>query len=106
MGASADLPAQSLDDRNRRHRHPSMAELLERYRRQRAALLGGQRRRQEPGGHVAVNRPIEDAVAHQSLDFSEMLATSLVTLGIVAEIRRFERQLLGDEGEHGRRWLF
>jgi len=34
-----------------------------------------------------------------------MLAAGLVTLGIVAEVCRFERQLLGDEGEHGRRLL-
>jgi hypothetical protein len=53
------------------------------------SLLGGQRRGQEPSGHVAVNRPVEDAVADQGLDFRKMLATSLVTLGIVAEVCRF-----------------
>ena len=73
--------------------------------RQRAALLGGERRGQEPSGHLAVNRPIENAVAHEGLDFREMLATSLVTLGVVAEVCRLEAQLLGDEGQHGRRRL-
>lgn len=34
-----------------------------------------------------------------------MLATSLVTFGIVAEARRLERQLLGDEGARGCRRL-
>ena len=105
MGATPDLPAESFDDRNRRHHHPSMSQLLERNRRQRASLLGGQRRGQEPRGQVAVNRPIENAVAHEGLDFSKMLATSLVTLGVVAEVCRLEAQLLGDEGEHGRRRL-
>ena len=48
---------------------------------------------------------VKDAVAHQGLDLTEMLAASLVALGIVADVRRFERQLSGDEGEHRRRRL-
>jgi hypothetical protein len=34
-----------------------------------------------------------------------MPAASLVPLGIVAEVCRLKRELLGDEGEHGRRRL-
>jgi hypothetical protein len=70
-----------------------------------AALLGGERRGQEPSGHLAVNRTIEDPVSHEGLDFREMLAAGLVTFGIVAEVCRLKRELLGDEGEHGRRRL-
>lgn len=58
MGAFAEVPAQSFDDQNRRHHHPSMSQILERDRRQRAAVRSGQRRGQEPSGHVAVYRPI------------------------------------------------
>jgi hypothetical protein len=83
-----------------------MSQLLERDRGKRAALLGGERRGQEPSGHLAVNRTIEDPVSHEGLDFREMLAAGLVTFGIVAEVRWFERQLVSDEGEHGYRWLF
>ena len=65
---------------------------------QRRSMIGGESRRQQPRCELSIQGAGQWAKPKGSLNLKGVLPASLITFGIIAEVRCIEAQLLGDEG--------
>ena len=61
-------------------------------------MIGGERRRQQPRREFPIQRAGQWAKPQGIFNFKDVLAASLISFGVIAELRRSEAQLLSDEG--------
>jgi hypothetical protein len=61
-------------------------------------VIGNERRRQQPGRKLAIQGAGQWAKPKGSLNLKSVLPASLVSFGIIAEVRGIKAQLLSDEG--------
>ena len=68
-------------------------------------MIGGERRRQQPRREFSIQSAGQWAKPQGSFNFKDVLPASLISLGVVAELRRIEAQLLRNEGAERNWWL-
>ena len=61
-------------------------------------MIGGERRRQQPRREFPIQRAGQWAKPQGRFNLKDVLAASLISFGLIAEERRIEAQLLGNEG--------
>ena len=61
-------------------------------------MIGGERRRQQPGREFPIQGAGQGAKPQGGLNLKNVLPASLISFGVIAEVRRIEAQLLSDEG--------
>ena len=75
-----------------------VAQFLEQSSHQRRSMIGGERRRQQPRRELPIQSAGQWAKPQGSFNLKDVLPASLISFGVIAEVRRIEAQLLSDEG--------
>ena len=68
-------------------------------------MIGGERRRQQPRREFPIQGAGQWPKPQGSFNLKDVLAASLISFGVIAEERRIEAQLLGNEGAKRSGWL-
>ena len=74
------------------------AQFLKQSGHQRRPLIGGERRRQQPRREFPIQPAGQWAKPQGIFNLKDVRAASLISFGVIAELRRSEAQLLSDEG--------
>jgi hypothetical protein len=96
--AGSHRATKPLDDWERWADDATRPQFLEQSSHQCRAVIGDERRRQQPGRQLSIQGAGKGAKPKSSLNLKHVLPASLIAFGVIAELRRIKAQLLSDEG--------